>query len=110
MLLQLDGEADADTLKGICQHIVALDPQGISEADIPADTIEEIRSEAIKGAQESGKNEEIAQKIADGKVRKYLEENTLLAQKYVIDDSKTVKDILPEGVTITKYIRYTLGA
>ena len=71
---------------------------------------EEIRAEAISQARENGKNEEIAQKIADGKVRKYLEENTLLAQKYVVDDSKTVKEILPEGATITKFIRYTLGA
>ncbi|MCH7572277.1 MAG: translation elongation factor Ts [Planctomycetes bacterium] len=110
VLLQLDGQVDAAILKGICQHIVAMDPQGISEADMPSDTIEEIRSEAIKGAQESGKNEEIAQKIADGKVRKYLEENTLLAQKYVVDDSKTVKEILPADATITKFIRYTLGA
>ena len=110
VLLQLKGEADADILKGICQHIVAMDPQGISEADLPAETIEEIRAEAIKEAQEKGKNEEIAQKIADGKVRKYLEENTLLAQKYIVDDTKAVKDILPADTTIKTFIRYTLGA
>ena len=53
---------------------------------------------------------EIAEKIASGKVRKHLEENTLLHQKYVLDDTTKVKDILPDSVSITRFVRYTLGA
>lgn len=109
VLLQVEGDIDDETLKGICLHIVGVDPKGISEADVPAATLDEIRNEAITMAKESGKNEEIAQKIADGKVRKYLEDNTLLAQKYVLDDSKQVKDVIPASATIKKFIRYTLG-
>ena len=58
-----------------------------------------------------GKNDEIAQMIATGKVRKYLEETTLLNQMYVKDPAgKTaVKDVLPEGVTIKKFVRYVVG-
>jgi elongation factor Ts len=108
-LVQVEGAADADLLKGVCQHIVFHDPHGISEDDVPAETIDRIRSEAIAAAKESGKPEQIAGKIADGKVRKFLEENTLLHQKYVLDDSKTVREILPGGVTITRFVRYTLG-
>jgi elongation factor Ts len=109
VLLQIDGTADDDLLKGLCQHIVFHDPLGISEDDVPAEQLEQIRTEAISEAKESGKNDEIAEKIATGKVRKYLEEKTLLHQKYVLDESKTIKEIVPDGVTVRKFVRYTLG-
>jgi len=109
-LVQIDGSADAETLKGICQHIVFHDPKGISQADIPAEALDKVRTDAIKDAQASGKPEQIAQKIAEGKVRKFLEENTLLNQKYVLDEARPVKDVLPKGATIRGFIRYTLGA
>ena len=108
-LIQTDGEVDADSLKGICQHIVFHDPLGISAEDVPADVIDKIKADAIQQAKDTGKNEEIAQKMGDGKVRKHLEEITLLAQKFVLDESKTVQDILPEGTTVTAFVRYTLG-
>ncbi|MBT8485773.1 MAG: translation elongation factor Ts [Phycisphaerales bacterium] len=109
-LLQVEGSVPDDLLKGICQHIVFHDPLGISEDDVPAATLDEIRAEAIQQAKDTGKNDEIAQKIAEGKVRKYLEERTLLHQKYVLDESKTVKELLPSDAKITRFVRYTLGA
>ena len=109
-LLQLNGEIDDATVKGICQHIVFHDPMGISADDVPADKIEQIRVDAIQEAKDTGKNDEIAQKMAEGKVRKHLQENTLLAQKYVLDESKSVQDMLPEGTTISAFTRYTLGS
>lgn len=108
-LLQIDGEADSEVLKGICQHIVFHDPTAIGPDDVPADTLAKIQGDALEEAKASGKNDEIAEKIAVGKVRKYLEENTLIKQKYVLDETKTVEDILPSGVNITRFIRYTLG-
>ena len=48
--------------------------------------------------------------MAEGKVRKHLQENTLLAQKYVLDETKTVQEMLSEGTTITAFTRYTLGS
>ena len=108
-IIQVEGQADADLLKGICQHIVFHDPAGVSEEDIPATELEKIRAEAIKEAQESGKPEQIAEKIAEGKVRKHLEQSVLLHQKYVHDETQPVKAILPAGVTIKRFVRYTLG-
>ena len=108
-LLQIEGDAPADALKGICQHIVFHDPMGIDADDVPAEKIESIRTAALAEAKESGKNDEIAGKMADGKVRKYLEENTLMAQKYVLDESMTVGDALGGDAKITAFIRYTLG-
>ena len=108
-LLHVSGAADADVLKGICQHIVFHDPKGVDEKDVPAEQIDQIRTKALAEAKETGKNDEIAGKIADGKVRKYLEENTLINQKYVLDETKTVKEVLPAGVNIIAFKRYTLG-
>jgi elongation factor Ts len=109
VLIQVDGAADDDLLKGLCQHIVFHDPLGISEDDVPAETLEGIRTDALAEAKDSGKNDEIAAKIADGKVRKYLQERTLLHQKYVLDESKTVGEMIPGGVTVKRFVRYTLG-
>jgi len=108
-LVQVEGSAPEDLLKGVCQHIVFHDPLGIDEKDVSADQLTTIRSEAIEEAKASGKPAGIAEKIAEGKVRKYLEERTLLHQHYILDETKTVKEILPKGVSIRRFIRYTLG-
>jgi elongation factor Ts len=108
-LLQYEGDIDDTTVKGICQHIVFHDPMGISADDVPADKIAQIRTDAIQEAKDTGKNEEIAEKMAEGKVRKHLQENTLLAQKYVLDESKSIQELLCDGASITAFTRYTLG-
>ena len=107
-LLQVDGDAPADALKGVCQHIVFHDPLGIDADDVPAAKMDEIRAAAIQEAKDTGKNDEIAEKMAEGKVRKYLEANTLVAQKYVLDETITVADALG-GVKVLSFVRYTLG-
>ncbi|MHC4415023.1 MAG: translation elongation factor Ts [Planctomycetota bacterium] len=113
-LLQLDGTADTDLLTGICQHIVAHVPPpiAVSAQDVSAQITDRVRAEAVQEAAESGKPPEIAEKIAEGKVRKFFQLNTLLDQIYVKDASgKTpVKKILPQGLTINRFVRYTVGA
>jgi elongation factor Ts len=113
-LVQIDGTADNDLLTGICQHIVAHVPApiGVTEQDVPAETMSKVRADAVQEAAESGKPPEIAEKIAEGKVRKFLQQNTLLDQMYVKDPTgkTSVKKMLPAGVTITRFIRYTVGA
>jgi len=71
--------------------------------------ISDIRADAVQEAKDSGKNEEIAEKMSEGKVRKHLQENTLLAQKYVLDEAKTIQELLTDGTSITAFTRYTLG-
>jgi elongation factor Ts len=113
-LIQVDGTAEEDLLRGICQHIVAHvpPPLGVTEDDVPEDAMARVRKEAEQEAADTGKPPEIAQKIAEGKVRKYLQQNTLLNQMYVKDPAgKTpVKKVLPQGVTIKRFVRYTVGA
>ncbi len=113
-ILQYEGTAAPDVLTGVCQHIVAHDPPpvGVDEADVPAAELAKVRSEAVLEARESGKPPEIAQKMAEGKVRKYLQEKTLLNQDYVKDlPNKTpVRKALGNGVTVRRFVRYTVGA
>ncbi len=113
-LVQVEGgTVDQTVLNGIATHVVGYHPTpiGIGAADVPKATQDQIRADAIAEAKESGKPEQIAQKMADGRVAKYLKENTLLDQPYVKDPSgkQTVKELLPKGVTIKRFVRYTVG-
>jgi len=111
VLIQFSGELPKETATGICQHIAAHmpTPQAIDEAGMPADVVAAHQAEAVKEAEASGKPREIAEKIAQGKMRKFFEENTLLGQAYVRDDKKSIKDLLPAGVTIKRFVRFAVG-
>jgi len=110
-LIAFTGSIDADTGTGICQHIVASSPPPIAvdEHGVAADVKAKRQAEAVEEAKASGKPEQIAQKMAEGKMRKFFEEVTLLGQKYVRDDKKAVKDVLPAGAKITCFVRMTVG-
>jgi elongation factor Ts len=110
-MIVYSGELDADTGVGICQHIVAASPAPIAvdEHGVPADVVATKTAEAVAEAKASGKPEQIAQKMAEGKLRKFFEEVTLLGQKYVRDDKKAIKEILPAGVKISKFFKMGVG-
>ena len=65
--------------------------------------------QAVAEAQASGKPAQIAEKMAEGKMRKYFEEVTLLGQPYVRDDKMQVGQIVPKGIKLVKFIRLRLG-
>jgi elongation factor Ts len=113
-IVQVEGEApSADVLAGVCMHIVAHvpTPVGVDQSDVPAETLKSIHAAALAEAKESGKPEQIAAKIADGKVRKYLEENTLLDQKYVRDPSgkQSVREAIGGKAKVVKFVRFVVG-
>jgi len=112
-VIQIQGSADDDLLTGICQHIVAHvpTPVAVDENGVDAALLERIRAEATQEAIDGGKPAQIVEKIAEGKVRKYLQVHTLVNQMYVKDPSgKTaVGSLLPDGVKITRFLRYTVG-
>lgn len=109
--LEAGASVDDDLLRGICQHIVAnpITPIGILESDVPAEVIAKEKEIAKAQAMEQGKPEQIAEKMVTGKIRKYLEDNTLLLQMYIKDDKKSIKELLPKGVSITKFARFQVG-
>ena len=100
-----------DVATGICQHIAANvpTPMAVDESGLPGDLVALKAGEAKAEAENSGKPPEIAEKIAEGKMRKFFEEVTLLGQKYVRDDSKQISSPLPDGTTLKNFVRLQVG-
>jgi elongation factor Ts len=112
VLLQFEGSMPEDLATGICQHVAAAvpPPLAVDEHGLPADVVAAKREEAKKEAAESGKPANIIEKMAEGKVRKFFEETTLLGQKYVRNDKVAVGNLLPEGTKIVAFVRMRVGA
>jgi elongation factor Ts len=114
VVVTADGPIDDQTLTGVCQHIAAHVPTpiAIDESGLPDDVKAKAMADAKAEAIESGKPEQIADKIAQGKYRKWVNDHTLLGQQYVRDmeGKSTVADILPKGAKILNFIRYAVGS
>ncbi|MEA3302899.1 MAG: translation elongation factor Ts [Pseudomonadota bacterium] len=109
VLVDMEG-GDAELGRGIAMHIAASNPVCVSEADVSADALAKEREIFRAQALESGKPENIVDKITDGRVRKYLEEVTLNGQPYVIDPDTTVGKLLEKsGATVTGFTRFEVG-
>ncbi|MEC7352704.1 MAG: translation elongation factor Ts [Planctomycetota bacterium] len=111
VLVVFDGDPTPEVALGIAQHVAAHvpTPMAVDETGVPPHLIEARRNEAVQEARDLGKPDEIAAKIAEGKMRKFFEEVTLVGQKYVRDDSMQVGSILPDGVKVTHFIRMRVG-
>ncbi len=111
VLIEVEGDADSDLLKDLCMHVSAASPTplGVNEDEVPADILAKEREIAKAQAIESGKPEAIAEKMVEGKIRKYLDSVVLTRQPFVKDDKKQIKDLLPKGTTIKQFARYHVG-
>lgn len=101
-----------DAGKDVAMQIAAMNPLAIDETSIDAATIAREKEIAIEQIKAEGKPAEMAEKIAVGKVNKFLKENTLLAQAFVKDNSKSVADYLKSvhaDLKITEFKRVALG-
>lgn len=101
----------------IAMHIAAASPVGISRDEIPADIIDREKDIYTNQALESGKPENIVEKIVSGKIDKFYSEICLLEQKYVKDPDITVQDLLNEliaslgeNISIKRFARFQVGA
>jgi len=105
------GQADDALLTDLCMHVAAASPVPISVDDdgVPQEMVAKERQIAKAQAIEQGKPEQIAEKMVEGKVRKFYEEHVLLKQSFIKDDKKRIKDLLPQGVVIKNFVRYQLG-
>ena len=109
----LDKE-DAELGKGLAMHITANNPQYLSLNDVAAADVEhekQVQLEAAKNDPKlAGKPAEMLAKIIDNKVTKYYSEMVLGSQNFLMDDSKTVAQVLKEkGVNVLKFVRYQVG-
>ena len=98
-------EGDEVAARDVAMHVAAM-----TSADVPAELIERERSVALAKAQESGKPADIAAKMVEGSVQKYLKEVALFSQPFVKNDKQTVEQMLKEKNTkVTGFTLYVVG-
>ncbi len=108
VLVEYDGEEVA--AKDVAMHVAAMKPVSLSSAEVPADLIEKERSVATAKAVESGKPADIAAKMIEGSVQKYLKEVSLYNQAFVKNDKQTVEQMLKAANTSLKgFTLYVVG-
>lgn len=114
VLVGLDKPA-AEVGKDVAMQIAALNPVAVDAASVPAEVVAREKAIVIDVMKEdpkmAGKPEEMLAKIAEGKMGAFFKEQTLTAQAFVKDGSKTVADYLKESgnVTVTEFKRVALG-
>lgn len=104
-------------VKDVAMHIAAANPQWVRTEEVPPMVVEKEKEIAVEQMRASGKPPAVLDKIADGKVKKFFEENCLLNQAYVKDTNKTVEQYLKETIatlgenlSIRRFARFMLGA
>ena len=99
-----------ETGKSLAMHIAAFNPVAANDTDVPAEVLAREKDIAEVKARESGKPDNIIEKMIEGSLRKYLDEVVLVRQAYVMDNDKKVGDVLKsEGVTVKNFVRFEVG-
>ncbi|MEM8789749.1 MAG: translation elongation factor Ts [Pseudomonadota bacterium] len=102
--------ADNGIGKQIAMHIAATNPASLSEEDLDPALVERERHVLTEQARESGKPDQVIEKMIVGRMKKFYEEVTLLNQKFVIDPDQTVGAAAEAaGVTVTGFARLEVG-
>lgn len=108
VVVEFDGDETA--AKDVAMHVAAMKPVALTSADVPAELIEKERSVATAKAAESGKPADIATKMIEGSVQKYLKEVSLFNQPFVKNDKQTVEQMLKAaGTTVKAFTLYVVG-
>ncbi|PVE05381.1 translation elongation factor Ts [Limnohabitans sp. Rim28] len=103
-------EGDETAAKDVAMHVAAMKPVSLTSAEVPAELIEKERSVAAAKAAESGKPADIATKMVEGSVQKYLKEVSLFNQSFVKNDKQTVEQMLKAANTTVKaFTLYVVG-
>lgn len=96
--------------KQIAMHIAAANPAALSEAELDPAVVEKEKAVQMDIARESGKPEAVIEKMIVGRMKKWLAENTLLGQAFVVNPDLTVEAAAKEaGATITGFVRLEVG-
>ena len=96
--------------KQVAMHIAAVNPASLSEDDLDPAVVEKEKQVQMDIARESGKPEQVIEKMIVGRMKKYMSEVTLLNQAFVVNPDLTVGDAAKEaGATITGFVRLEVG-
>jgi elongation factor Ts len=120
VLVALESAAPTDKLealgKQLAMHVAAAFPIALDETGVSADVIERERAIAAEKAAESGKPAEVVAKMVDGAVTKFLKENTLINQLFVMDGKTKISDVIAaagkeagSAIVLKDYVRFQLG-
>jgi len=103
--------------KNIAMQIAASSPTYLSREEVPADILEHERAVNRAQAKAEGKPDKVLDRIIEGRMEKFYQENCLLDQAYIRDDSKTVKDLITEtiarireNIVVKRFTRFQVGA
>ena len=106
----VEGEGSADELKKVAMHVAASKPEFVNPEDVPADVVEHERQIQIDIAVNSGKPKEIAEKMVEGRMKKFTGEVSLTGQPFVMDPSVSVGDFLKSvNTSVSNFIRLEVG-
>ena len=109
VLVSLKGGSE-DLARDVAMHIAALNPLVVSPADMPEEVVAKEREIYAAQAADSGKPAEIVEKMIDGRIRKFLAENSLTEQAFVKDPDQTVgKLVSTAGATVLRFTRFEVG-
>ncbi|NOD83423.1 translation elongation factor Ts [Ruegeria sp. HKCCD6119] len=109
VLVALTG-GDVAIGKQVAMHIAAVNPAALSEADMDPAIVEKEKQVQMDIARESGKPEQVIEKMIEGRMKKFVAESTLLNQQFVVNPDLTVEAAAKEaGATITGFIRLEVG-
>jgi len=110
VLVELTGAATPELAKDIAMQVAAASPLCVSPDQIPADTLTQEKEIYLNQAKEEGKPAQIAEKIVEGRIRKFYQEVCLREQVFIKDDKKTIKDLLGKNADIARFFRFAIGA
>ncbi|AKC59864.1 translation elongation factor Ts [Blochmannia endosymbiont of Polyrhachis (Hedomyrma) turneri] len=101
---------NSQLIKHIAMHIAANKPEYIDVHHIPTNIIEHEKNIQMNLAIQSGKTNDVAKKIVEGRIKKFVNEISLLNQIFIMDTQKTIANILKNNnINITHFIRFELG-
>jgi len=114
----LSGDVVVNVAREVAMHVAAHDPSPIAvdRDDMPADVVEKERTFLTAQAKDSGKPENVIEKMVEGRINKFFSENCLLAQAFVKDPDKSVRDIVADAgkaaggdIKVASFVRFKLG-
>ena len=109
VLVALKGGSE-ELARDVAMHVAAVNPQVVSPADMPEEQVAKEREIYAAQAQDSGKPPEIVEKMIDGRIRKFLSENSLTEQAFVKDPDTTVgKLVASAGAEVVGFTRFEVG-
>ncbi len=106
-----------DFVRDVALHIAATNPVAIRREEVPRDLVEKEKEIYANQAKDSGKPENIIEKIVHGRLEKFFKEVCLMEQPFVKNPDLTIQDMLNElmsktgeNITIRRFVRYQVGA